>query len=68
MTDHRDTVVVSDGGSGAGAVLGVIVLVLMLAIGWYLFLGPGAGQSSKPGDINVDVNLPTLAPTAPASS
>lgn len=64
MTDHRDTVVVTDRGSSTGAIIGVIVVVLMLAIGWYLLLGPGAGQNTKPGTINVDVNLPTLVPAS----
>ncbi len=64
MTDHRDTVVVTDRGSSTGAILGVIVVIMLLAIGWYLFLGPGAGQNTKPGDINVDVNLPTLVPVS----
>ena len=64
MTDHRETVVVTDRGSSTGAILGVIVVILLLAIGWYLFLGPGAGGSAKPGDINVDVNLPSLVPAS----
>lgn len=64
MTDHRDTVVVTDRGSNAGVIIGVIIVVLLLAIGWYLFLGPGAGQNTTPGDINVDVNLPSLAPVS----
>jgi len=44
MTDeHRDTVVVDDsGGSGMGAILGIIAIVILLAAVWYFALGPGA--------------------------
>lgn len=67
MSDRRDTVVVSDGGSSAGIILGAIVLVLLLVIGWYLFLGPGAGQETTQPGLDVDVNIPTLAPAPEAS-
>lgn len=67
MTERRDTVVVSDGGSNIGAVLGVILLVVLLAAGWYFLVGPG--HTASPSSLNVDVNLPTLAPSvAPAST
>jgi len=62
MTEHRDTVVVREGGSGFGAVLGVLAIIVVLAIAWYLLLGPGAGTGSRPNDINVNVNVPSLAP------
>ena len=65
MTDHRDTVVVRDRGSNAGVILAVIILVLALAIGWWFILGPGAGaQGTTPGDINVNVELPSVMPEA----
>jgi hypothetical protein len=65
MTDHRDTVVVRDGGSNAGVIIAVIVLVLAIAIGWWLFLGPGAGaQGTSPGDIDVNIEVPSVMPEA----
>ena len=67
MSDQHDTVVVKDGGSSTGVILGILALVIILAAGWYFLLGPGAGsgsQESAPNDINVDVNLPSAAPDA----
>jgi len=63
MTDHhdRDTVVVKDGGSSSGMILGIIAILIVLAGAWYFLMGPGAG-TSNPSDINVDVNLPSVAP------
>jgi hypothetical protein len=61
MTD-RDTVVVKEGGSGAGVVLGVIAVILVLAGLWYFLMGPGAGTTSEPGDTNINVTLPSGAP------
>lgn len=66
MSNQRDTVVVKDGGSGAGVILGIIVLIVVLAGAWYLLLGPGAsgGANTQPGQIDVNVELPTPAPAA----
>jgi hypothetical protein len=64
MTEHRDTVVVKEGGSSAGMLLGVIALIIVLAAGWYFLLGPGAGTTEAPSDINVNVELPSVAPDA----
>ena len=65
MTDHhdRDTVVVKDGGSSSGMILGIIAILIVLAGAWYFLMGPGAG-TANPSDINVDVNLPSVAPAA----
>ena len=63
MTD-RDTVVVKDGGSSTGVILGIIVLIIVLAAGWYFLLGPGAGSDSTPSDVDVNVTLPSVAPNA----
>ena len=67
MTDHRDydrdTVVVKDGDSNTGMILGIIAILIVLAGAWYFLMGPGAGTTS-PSDINVDVNLPSLAPVS----
>lgn len=62
-TDH-DTVVVRDGGSSSGLILGIIAVIIVLAGAWYFLMGPGASSTSNPSNINVDVNLPTLAPAA----
>ncbi len=63
--DHdRDTVVVRDGGSSSGMILGIIAVIIVLAGAWYFLMGPGANPSSNPGNVNVDVNLPSLAPAA----
>jgi len=62
MSDHRDTVVVKDGDSSSGVILGVIVLIIVLAAGWYFLMGPGAGTTDNPSDVNVNVELPSIAP------
>ena len=66
MSDQHDTVVVKEGGSSTGVIVGIIALILVLGAGWYFLLGPGAGSGSQstPNDINVDVNLPSAAPDA----
>lgn len=63
MSDHRDTVVVKEGGSSTGLLLGIIAIIIVLAAGWYFLMGPGAG-STTPNDINVNVELPSVAPDA----
>ena len=66
MSDQHETVVVKDGGSNTGVILGILALIIVLAAGWYFLLGPGAGsgEQTQPNDINVDVNLPSAAPDA----
>jgi hypothetical protein len=59
----RDTVVVKDGGSSIGTILGIIAIILVLAGLWYFLLGPGA-NSKRGSNINIDVNLQSLAPAA----
>ena len=62
MTD-RDTIVVKDGGSNAGLILGIIAIIIVLALGWYFLMGPGAGSSSNSSnDTNINVELPSVAP------
>ena len=58
--DH-DTVVVKDGGSSTGMILGIIAVIIVLAGAWYFLAGPGA-TSSTPTDVNVNVTLPSVAP------
>ena len=62
MSDDHDTVVVDRGGSGTGVIVGVILVALLLVGAWYFFLGPGANTSNTPNDINVNVELPSVAP------
>lgn len=64
MSDHRDTVVVKDGGSSAGLFLGIVAVIIVLAAGWYFLMGPGAGTTDTPNDVNVNVELPSIAPDA----
>ena len=60
-TDH-DTVVVNEGGSSTGLILGIIAVIIVLAGAWYFLAGPGANTTSNPTDVNVDVTLPSVAP------
>ena len=64
MSEHRDTVVVKDGGSSAGLLIGVLALVIVLVGAWYFLMGPGAGTTTAPNDINVNIELPSVAPAA----
>jgi hypothetical protein len=64
MSDEHDTIVVKVGGSSAGVIVGIIALILVLGAGWYFLLGPGASSTSQPNDINVNVELPSVAPDA----
>jgi hypothetical protein len=66
--DDHDVVVVERRGSGVGAILGVIVIALLLVGLWYFAFGPGqgsiGGDTTQPNDINVNVELPSVAPDA----
>jgi hypothetical protein len=67
MTDphyDRDTVVVKDGGSSTGLMLGIIAVIIVLIGAWYFLMGPGTGTSSTSNDTNINVTLPSAAPTA----
>jgi hypothetical protein len=64
MSDQHDTVVVKESGSSTGVILGIIALIIVLAAGWYFLIGPGAGTTSAPNDVNVNVELPSVAPDA----
>jgi hypothetical protein len=64
MSDQHDTVVVKESGSSTGVILGIIALIIVLAAGWYFLIGPGAGSTSAPNDVNVNVELPSVAPDA----
>jgi hypothetical protein len=60
----RDTVVVRDGGSSTGLILGIIAVIIVLAGAWYFLVGPGASTTSNPTDVNVDVTIPSVAPAS----
>ena len=64
MSHDRDTVVVKDGGSSTGAILGILAIIIVLAAGWYFLMGPGAGTTDAPNDVNVNVELPSVVPDA----
>ena len=59
----RDVVVVKDGGSGMGMILGIIAIIAIVAAIWFFAIGPGAGSKpSTNGGTDINVNLPSLAP------
>jgi len=64
MSDQHDTIVVKDGGSNAGVMIALVALVIVLAGAWYFLMGPGAGSTTVPNDINVNVELPSVAPAS----
>jgi hypothetical protein len=54
----RDTVVVRDSGSGAGMILGILAVIIVLAGLWYFAMGPGStGGGSTTQENNPDVNI-----------
>ena len=64
MSDQHDTIVVKDGGSSAGVMIALVALLIVLAGAWYFLMGPGAGSTTAPNDINVNVELPSVAPAS----
>jgi hypothetical protein len=65
MSESRDTIVVKDGGSNTGVILGIIAIIIVLALGWYFLMGPGGGSTSTSNDTNINVTLPSVpAPVA----
>jgi len=64
MTD-RETVVVKDGGSSIGVILGIIAIIIVIVAIWYFAMGPGTTTNSntnKGPTINVEL------PSVPAPS
>lgn len=72
MTHEHETVVVEGdrGGSGMGAVLGIIAIIVLLAAVWYFALGPGGGSTTTNNNTTNNTNtVPTVTqPAAPAAS
>ena len=64
--DHDDTVVVErESGSGMGAILGIIGVLILLAAVWYFALGPGAATTPSGTDTQ---NPPAETTPAPLES
>ena len=66
--DH-DTVVVDDrsSGTGMGAIIGIIAIIVLLAAVWYVALGPGAGSTTTNNTtIDNGGNAPAATEQAPA--
>jgi hypothetical protein len=62
MTHDHDTVVVdSGGGSGMGAILAVIGIIVLLVAVWYFALGPGSSPSTTTNNNNNTVNPPAVS-------
>ena len=57
MANDRDTVVVTDSGSGLGTILGVLLIIALLVAVWYFTLGPG---TTPRDDTNNPVTPPSL--------
>jgi hypothetical protein len=60
MANDRDTVVVTDSGSGLGTILGVLLIIALLVAVWYFTLGPGTTPSTNDGGGTTPVNPPSL--------
>ncbi|HEY3334554.1 MAG TPA: hypothetical protein VGK16_04885 [Candidatus Limnocylindrales bacterium] len=60
--------IVEKGGSGSGAIIGVILVLAIIVGFWFFAFGPGkgtfGGSTSGGTDINVNVELPSVAPAA----
>ena len=67
--DDRDVIVEDRRGSGMGAILGVIAIVVVLLAIWYFALGPGASSSGTTNNttINNGGTGPAATEQAPAS-
>jgi hypothetical protein len=53
----QNTVVVKDGGSSTGMILGVIAIIAIVAAIWFFALGPGAGSKSDTNDGGTTINV-----------
>lgn len=69
MTHEHDTVVVDKGGgSGMGAILAVIGILVLLVAVWYFALGPGSSPSTTTNNNNNTVNPPAASQPAAGSA
>jgi hypothetical protein len=65
--DHDTVVVDRGGGSGMGAILGIIGIIILLVAVWYFALGPGAAPSTTNTNNNT-VNPPAASQPAVGAS
>lgn len=63
---YRETVVVKAGDSSPGVFVGVVAIIIVLALGWYFLMGPGAATNAQSNDTNVTVVLPSVEAPAPS--
>jgi len=69
MTREHDTVVVDKGGgSGMGAILGIIGILVLLVAVWYFALGPGSTPSTIDNSNDNTINPPAVQSAAPGGS
>ena len=68
MTEHhdRDTVVVRDGGSNLGTILGALLVIALLIAVWYFTLGPGGNAGGAGTDTDTN-SSPVPTQEVPAS-
>jgi len=65
MADVQITQTPDSGGSGAGMVLGIVVVILLAVVAWFVF---GGGLNRKT-TANININTPgASAPSTPAPS
>ena len=60
MAKDREVIVTGDGG-GNGALVAIIAVVLLIALGAFLYFGTNVFRGSGGSDINADVKVTTPA-------
>lgn len=56
MAEEKEVIVTSDGGSGAGMIIALVLLVALLVVGFLLYQN-GTFSRVAPTDINADINV-----------
>ena len=57
----KEVIVTGDGGGGNGAVVGIIAVILLIAVGLFLYFGTSLFRGGGTQDINADVKIETPA-------